>query len=128
MSTCKLTTGRVVASMAATAAGLMLSAMPALAADSGPTVANTSCMQKVFGAPVSGANKLNCTANDIRLSRAISVSPEKCTAGVRFDLTATFETVVTANARYDAAFFFRTDGGANAAAKLECMRFSREDM
>jgi len=114
MSTCKLTTGRVVASMAATAAGLMLSAMPALAADSGPTVANTSCMQKVFGAPVSGANKLNCTANDIRLSRAISVSPEKCTAGVRFNLTATFETVVTANARYDAAFFFRTDGGANA--------------
>src|SRR6185369_16195739 len=66
----------------------------------GPTVPNTSCMQKVFGSPVSGSNKLNCTANDIRLSRAISVSPEKCTAGLKFNLTATFETVVTANARH----------------------------
>jgi len=104
----------VVSLLAASAAGLMLSATSVFAVDSGPTVPNTSCMQKVFGSPVSGANKLNCTANDIRLSRAISVSPEKCTAGLKFNLTATFETVVTANARYDGAFFFRTDGGANA--------------
>jgi uncharacterized repeat protein (TIGR01451 family) len=71
-------------------------------------------MQKVFGTPVTNANKLNCTANDIRLSRALSVSPSSCIEGTTIDLTATFETIVTANARYDAGFFFRTDGGANA--------------
>jgi hypothetical protein len=86
----------------------------AAAQDNGPTQTGQICMQKVFGAPVSNSNKLNCTANDIRLSRAVSVSPDTCLAGTTFDLTATFETVVTANARYDAGFFFRIDGGANA--------------
>jgi hypothetical protein len=42
------------------------------------------------------------------------VSPDQCTAGTTFDLTATFKVAVTANSRYDAAFFFRIDGGANA--------------
>jgi hypothetical protein len=84
------------------------------AADNGPTQTGEICMQKVFGTPVTNSNRLNCTANDIRLSRAISVSPATCTRGETFDLTATFETVVTANARYDAGFFFRIDGGANA--------------
>lgn len=79
----------------------------------GPTVSD-SCMQTAFGTPVTSSNKLNCTANDIRLSRAIAVSPATCISGSTFDLTATFEVNVTANARYDAGFFFRTDGGANA--------------
>ena len=80
----------------------------------GPTQTGEICMQKVFGTPVTNANRLNCTANDIRLSRAISVDPATCTAGATFTLTATFETIVTANIRYDAAFFFRLDGGPNA--------------
>jgi uncharacterized repeat protein (TIGR01451 family) len=87
---------------------------PAHAIDNGPSVSGEICMQKVFGAPVTNSNRVNCTANDIRLSRAITVSPERCTRGTTFDLTATFETVVTANSRYDAGFFFRIDGGANA--------------
>jgi hypothetical protein len=94
--------------------GILLGAQPASAQDNGPTQTGEICMQRVFGTPVTNANRLNCTANDIRLSRAISVSPASCIAGARFDLTGTFETVVTANARYDAAFFFRIDGGANA--------------
>jgi hypothetical protein len=115
MNGCKRTTGRMLAIFATSAAGLMLSAMPASAQLSGPTIADTSCMQKVFGGPtVSGANQLNCTANDIRLSAATSVSPTSCTAGTHFNLTATFTTVVTANSRYDAAFYFNTGGGANA--------------
>jgi hypothetical protein len=73
-----------------------------------------SCMQTAFGTPVTNANKLNCAANDIRLSRATSVSPDSCISGEMFDLTATFETNVTANSRYDATFFFRVDGGSNA--------------
>jgi len=93
---------------------LLVGAQPASAVDSGPTQSGEICMQKVFGTPVSGSNKLNCTANDIRLSKAISVSPNTCIAGERFDLAATFEVDVTANARYDAGFFFRTDGGINA--------------
>jgi hypothetical protein len=98
----------------ATAASIWLAAQPARAADNGPTQTGDICMQKVYGTPVTNANKLNCTANDIRLSRAISVSPASCVRGTTFDLQATFETVVTANSRYDAGFFFRTDGGTNA--------------
>lgn len=85
----------------------------ALAVD-GPTVQGDICMQKVFGYPVTNSNKLNCTANDISIARATDVSPKTCTKGQYFDLTATFEVNVTANSRYDAGFFFRTDGGPDA--------------
>ena len=94
--------------------GPLAGVRPASAVDSGPTQSGEICMQKVFGTPVASSNKLNCTANDIRLSRAISVSPSTCIDGETFNLTATFEVNVTANARYDAGFFFRTDGGTNA--------------
>ena len=100
--------------LALTTAGLAWFAVPAFAADSGPTQAGEICMQKVFGTPVSAANRLNCTAKDIRLSRVISVSPDTCIRGTTFDVQATFEVAVTANNRYDPGFFFRTDGGANA--------------
>ena len=82
----------------------------------GPTITEPNiCMQKIFGAPVTGSNRLNCTANDIRLSRAIRVSPDTCVAGSTIELlSATFEVNVTANARYDAGFFFRTDGTGTA--------------
>jgi hypothetical protein len=80
---------------------------------SGPTVAD-GCMQTTFGTPVNNSNKLNCTANDIALSRAVSVEPNSCIRGQTFDLLATFEVNVTADGRYDAGFFFRTDGGTNA--------------
>ncbi len=89
----------------------------ALAVDNGPSISPSACMQRVFIGPsgnVSNANQLNCTANDIRLSRAISVSQDSCIMGSHFNLTGTFETIVTANARYDAGFFFRTDGGSTA--------------
>jgi uncharacterized repeat protein (TIGR01451 family) len=94
--------------------GVLLGAQPASAQDNGPTVTGEICMQKVFGAPVTNSNRLNCTANDVRISRAISVSPDTCTRGTPFTLEGTFEIIVTANARYDAGFFFRIDGGPNA--------------
>lgn len=88
---------------------------PTVGADeSGPTATGQLCMQKAFGTPVTNSNRLNCTANDIRISKAVSVSPTSCIAGTTFDLTATFETIVTANARYDAGFFFRIDGEGTA--------------
>jgi len=49
---------------------------------------------------------------------ATNPSVAKCTEGEHFSLTATFHTQVTANARYDAAFFFRTDGGVSARGDL----------
>jgi len=100
-----------------TAGSLIVGPPAASAADDGPTLTGDICMQRVFMGPSASAtnsNKLNCTANDIRLSRATDVSPSTCIAGETFTLTATFETNVTANARYDAGFFFRIDGGANA--------------
>jgi uncharacterized repeat protein (TIGR01451 family) len=97
--------------------GVPLAAQPASAQPNGGTVEGDLCMQKIYMSPsttVTQSNKLNCTANDIRLSRAISVSPDTCTKGTTFDLTATFEVIVTANSRYDAGFFFRVDGGETA--------------
>ena len=84
------------------------------AADNGPTQTGSICMQKVYGTPVANSNLLNCTANDIRLARAVSVFPDSCISGSTIDLQATFEVDVTANSRYDAGFFFRIDGGDNA--------------
>lgn len=101
-------------SVLAGVAGLVLVASPAFAADIGPTVTGDVCLQQIFGTPVSNANRVNCTANDIRLSEVVSVSPTACTRGTTFDLTATYQVSVTANARYDAGFIFRIDGGANA--------------
>jgi hypothetical protein len=76
-------------------------------------------MQRTFMGPppttMTNANALNCTANDIRLSRATNVSPTSCIAGTTIPLlTATFEVSVTANTRYDAGFFFRVDGEGSA--------------
>lgn len=95
-------------------AGSLLFASSANAEVSGPTTEGEICMQKVFGTPVTGATRLNCTANDIRLSKVVTVAPDKCTRGARFDVTATFLVDVTANNRYDPGFFFRKDGGLNA--------------
>lgn len=94
--------------------GFLVGPQTALAVDNGPTQTGEICMQKVFGTPVANSNLLNCTANDIRLSRATSVNPMSCIEGTTFNLEATFETIVTANSRYDAGFFFRIDGGTNA--------------
>lgn len=105
-----------------TAAGGFIAAMvvgvqPATAVDNGPTVTGDICMQQVFVGPtgtVANKNTLNCTAGDIRIARAIRVNPDSCIEGTTFDLEATFLVDVTANARYDGGFFFRTDGGDTA--------------
>jgi hypothetical protein len=95
-------------------AGLLFGAQAVYAVDSGPTVTGDVCMQHVFGDPVTNSNTLNCTANDIRLSGVSEFSPSSCIEGSTFTLTAKFEVDVTANARYDAGFFFRIDGGLSA--------------
>jgi hypothetical protein len=106
--------------------GLLAGPQPALAADSGLTVAGEGlCMQRIFmgpGVSVSPSNKLNCTAEDIKIAEALSatcngpncVDSDTCEEGLTFDLNATFQVEVTANERYDAGFFFRIDGGDNA--------------
>ena len=103
---------------AVAAGGLLLAAQPVSAVDSGPTISPAYCMQSVFSGqtaePIPNSVKLNCTANDIRISRAIDVSQTSCIEGSTFNLTGTFEVIVTANARYDAGFFFNIKGGPNA--------------
>jgi hypothetical protein len=100
--------------------GLLLGAQPASAVDSGPTTEGLVCMQRVFGGPtVTNSNRLNCTASDIKIAKAISAinvatGESSCVAGTTFDLAARFQVDVTANARYDAAFFFNIGGGASA--------------
>lgn len=100
--------------------GLFLGTHPASAVDSGPTVTGDVCMQQIFGgSKVTNANRLNCTASDIKIAKAISAinldtGEASCVAGVPFTLQATFQVNVTANERYDAAFFFNITGGADA--------------
>ena len=103
------------------AAILLLGAPPSVALDNGPTQTGQICMQKVFGTPVKNSNRLNCTANDIRISGVAEdaqgnpkVDPSSCIEGTQFTLEATFMVDVTANSRYDAGFFFRIDGDGTA--------------
>jgi hypothetical protein len=70
---------------------------------------------------VTGANRLNCTANDVRISGVARddlgeplVEPSTCIEGETFDLTATFEVEVTAATRYDLAFLFGIGGQDDA--------------
>jgi hypothetical protein len=99
--------------------GLLITYQPAYA-DSGPTVIGDVCMQQVYGGDnVTNANRLNCTASDIKIAEAISAvnvatGQSSCIVGTLFDLRATFRVDVTANERYDAAFFFNIAGGADA--------------
>jgi len=107
----------------------LVGAQAAFAVDTGGTVTGAGlCMQRIFIGnttdSVSGSNRLNCTANDISIAKALSatcdtsgpgcVDANTCDAGQNFNLNATFQVDVTANARYDAGFFFRIDGGSNA--------------
>jgi hypothetical protein len=100
--------------------GVLLEFKPASATDSGPTVTGDVCMQQVYGGSnVTNSNRLNCTANDISIAKATNAinaatGEASCVAGTTFDLVGTFQVNVTANERYDAAFFFNIAGGTDA--------------
>src|SRR5438552_6229431 len=70
------------------------------------------CMGTLFKA-VTG-QKLNCTANDVTIAKAISVSPASCNSGELFDLTATFEVKLSgggsSQTRYDLGLYFDIAG------------------
>src|SRR5262245_13128956 len=106
--------------------GVLGSSDIATALDSGPTITATSglCMQRIFlgsdTATVQSANALNCTAEDIKISEVESAScigancfsSTSCINNKEFTLEAAFKVNVTSANRYDATFFFRTDGGS----------------
>jgi hypothetical protein len=103
--------------------GLLGAAATASAQDVGTSVAvaGSRCMQRVFigndATQVSSSNLLNCTAKDIKISRALenTITPASCDPNAGpFTLNVDFEVDVTSSERYDAGFFFRTDGGTNA--------------
>jgi hypothetical protein len=115
----------------------VVGAQAAFAADSGDSFTGEGlCMQRIFIGPPAGAvsvppsDRLNCTANDIAIAKAVQpttcdtsgtgcVDANTCEEGEFFTLLATFQVNVTANARYDAGFFFRTDGGASARGNAD---------
>src|SRR4051794_9602923 len=120
MNQCPRSIGRTLAVGLATAAALL--AAPAAFAGTVSSSGNT-CMQRVFMGPppatVSGATQLNCTANDVRISKAISAinldtGDTPGTLHHPFTLQATFQPTVTATSRYDETYFFRLDGGTSA--------------
>jgi hypothetical protein len=120
MNKCKPATARMLALSAATAA-LVLSAAHTYAGT--VSTEGQTCMQRVFIGNTSGtvtqSNQLNCTANDVNLSKALSAinldtGKASCVSGTTFTLQATFQTIVTATSRYDETYFFRLDGGASA--------------
>jgi hypothetical protein len=93
--------------------GLLLGAQPVFADTQGPL----RCIQ-----PNSGLNKVNCTANDVRIAGValdpdnpgeFLISPKTCDPFVNgglFDLTATFRIVTTASERYDVGVYFDIRG------------------
>jgi hypothetical protein len=108
----------------------------------GPPPPNSNgdfCMQKVFGntGSITSSNLLNCTANDVSISKAVEfcvqpldangaptgtakcgvpggADPVTCNAGEQIQLTAKFQVNVTASSRFDETFYFRVDGGDSA--------------
>jgi len=122
MSPSKRTTRRTLATGATITAVLLFSAAVSATTNPNSTETGAICMQRIFMGPtatVSGATQLNCTANDVRLSKATSAvnadtGDAFCIKGTTFTLQATFQTVVTATSRYDESYFFRLDGGPNA--------------
>ena len=71
--------------------------------------------------------KLQCTANDVRISRAEASQPAECVEGedVTFNLLATF--LSSANQRYDVGAFIATDGGAARSGECRIWSFKHED-
>ena len=100
------------------------------------------CMQKVFGntGDITNSNLLNCSASDVRISRAVEfcvrsldangnptgtaqcgtsppapgADPVTCNINEMIQLTAKFQVDVTASSRFDESFYFRVDGGNSA--------------
>jgi hypothetical protein len=122
----------VVSMLAALVLGGVLGSSDIATAQDGPTISDPDgsdtlgiCMQRIFlgndTATVASSNALNCTAEDIKIAQ---VTKGECLGGVAdgcfsktscinnqfFTLDATFQVVVTSANRYDATFFFRTDG------------------
>jgi hypothetical protein len=98
--------------------GLLLVAQPASA--------QGTCIQDVWKAHGNNQN-LQCTANDVTLSRAIAVDVEtggfcegeppnrvcKCFEGGTVTFAASFEMDLTADTRYDVGFYIASDGDPN---------------
>ena len=76
-----------------------------------------TCMQDRYFSETKG--KLNCTANDVRIARAINIrdlagkAMDSCVSGQYFSFVADFEVRTTATARYDIGLYFGTDGDPN---------------
>lgn len=79
---------------------------PAVAADAGQETVYDGCMATLYGA------SLNCTANDVSLARATNIEiTDFCLyPGDTTTFTATFETMLNAQARYDIGIFFDVGG------------------
>jgi len=88
---------------------LLCGAQPALA-----ETAVDGCMQDAY--QMLNNQSLNCTANDIQLSNVTDLNiTDPCEyPGDTVTFTATFETVLTAQARHDIGIYFSTDGDVPA--------------
>jgi hypothetical protein len=81
---------------------------------SAPTLYEQKCMQEVAGFG------LVCSANDIQLAKATGIEIlDKCDyPGDEVTFTATFEVVLTAQARHDIGIYFAADGDPNSDGAL----------
>ncbi|MGD8588037.1 MAG: hypothetical protein PVG22_04320 [Chromatiales bacterium] len=88
---------------------VLFGAQTALAQDAGQETVIDSCMQDIYG------KKLTCAANDIQLSavdpETIEITDPCLYPGDYVTFKATFETVLTADARHDIGIYF--DVGAD---------------
>jgi hypothetical protein len=87
----------------------------------GPHVVSATgavCMQDVYNKFGQGGD-LQCTANDVSLTEASIILSDGCDfSGDAVTFTATYDVVVTANARHDVGIYFSLDGDPNGDGAL----------
>jgi hypothetical protein len=73
------------------------------------------CMQEVYLLDPGNSQSLNCTANDVRLGSVTNLISTGCAyLGDTVTFTATYEVLLTAQARHDIGVYFATDGDGNS--------------
>jgi hypothetical protein len=94
--------------------GLSLGAQPASALEATGNV----CLETLFG------SKTNCTAEDVKIAKAINVSVAKCTEGTTIpELTGTFEVLLSGKgsikSRLDIGLYFDVHGDVDSNGNRE---------
>jgi len=110
-TTLPTTPGRAFAALVALVlGGLLVAPIDARAQDCSPIPVIDECAQDA-AIEAGSANKLNCTANDVKVTKITSSTPQSCTIGEQITFTGTLTVAANASGRYDIGAYIANDGG-----------------